>query len=321
MGGDMGQFWQSVKSLFVWTETELTHLKNLTIFGAISALVVAYFQYRSAYQDRVATLAQEDLTAATQTLSEISTALSTAVSLQRRLISDFYAATPGNYMIDDAYPTSDARAIYKDYMDTYSSLHQNYNLLARKAEIYLDWPSDVTHDAAKNTTPTVDPINMSLLGTAGFNCEDSMPSFEKDKQRVPIKDPANGKTYFIDWRSALHNVLTIQYCFDVTHQKMKAALEWASKSKIDAEDWKFMTSHDGPDIPTLFNKTRATNQAQRLNYFLTLAMSEIEAIRVNYRPDGIICGVPVLSGMISLTGRMLDRAGPNWCTPVRTSTF
>jgi hypothetical protein len=224
MGREMRRFWQCIIRTFTWTETELSHVKNLTLFGVISTLVVAYFQYRSAYQDRVATLAQNDITAAAQTFSEASTALSAAVSLQRRLISDFYAAAPGAYKDDNAYPTTDARAIYKDYMDTYASLHQNYNLLARKAEIYLDWPSDLTHDAAAHTTPTVDPINMSLLGTANFDCEASMPNFDCGKQSVPIKDPINGKTYTIDWRSALHNVLTIEYCFDVTHQNMNAAL-------------------------------------------------------------------------------------------------
>jgi hypothetical protein len=114
------------------------------------------------------------MTSATQVFAEASTALSSAISLQQQLINYFYAAVPnGVYKDDGAYPTASARAMYKDYGDTYTSLHQNYNLLARKAEIYLDWPSDPTHDAATNTGPNVDPFNMSTLGEFDFNCEKS----------------------------------------------------------------------------------------------------------------------------------------------------
>jgi hypothetical protein len=59
----------------------------------------------------------------------------------------------------------------------------------------------------------------------------------------------------------------------------------------------------------------------RLNAFITLAMSQNEAIRVNYRPNGLICSLPVLSGLISFTDQMFGHAGPAWCTPVRTAAL
>jgi hypothetical protein len=297
---------EKLSALFDWIEGEVSYFKSLTVFGVISTLVVAYFQSLSAYHDRVATLAKDDVTSAAQTFAEISSDLSGALALQRHLISDFYAAVPNDvYKNDDAFPTKDARSIYKSYSDSYASLRQNYNLLARKAEIYLDWPSDPQHDPAENPGPIIDPINMSLLGAANFDCETSMPNF-RDKQKIPIKDPINGKTYTIDWHSALHNVLTIEYCFDVTHVGMAGVLQWASQTNIDQKEWIYLTKSDNIE---LFNDIRPTNQVLRLNAFTGLAMNEIEGIRVRYRPSGFICSLPGVSQVLSLF---------DYCTPVRT---
>ncbi|MFZ0526684.1 MAG: hypothetical protein WBF24_06540 [Xanthobacteraceae bacterium] len=294
-----------LKALFDWVETEVSYFKSLSLFGVISALVVAYFHSLSAYQDRVATLAKDDLTSAAQTFAEISSDMSGALTLQRQLISDFYAAIPNDvYKKDDAFPTKDTRSIYKSYSDSYAALHQNYNLLARKAELYLDWPSDPQHDPAESPAPIIDPINMSLLGAAGFDCEGSMPFH--GGQQIPIKDPINSKTYTLDWRSALHNVLTIEYCFDVTHVGIAGIRQWASQTNIDPAQLSYLTN---PDHANLFNNLRATNQVLRLNAFTGLAMNEIERMRVRYRPPGFICSLPGVSQIFSLF---------DYCTAVRT---
>lgn len=312
-----GNFWQWVKSAFSWLEFEATHIKGLTLFGIVSTLVVAYFQNLSAYEAKVASQAKDDMTAAAQIFAEASGNLSGAIALQRHLISDFYAAVPNDvYKDDTAFLTKDARAIYTSYSEAYSNLHQNYNLLARKAEIYLDWPSDLSRDPVNDTSPAIDPINMSLLGAADFDCESSMPNFAPDKITVPIRDPSNGRTYQIDWRSALHHVLTIQYCFDVTHSGIAGILQWASHSNIDPKNWSYLNI---PAHAKLFNQTRATNQVLRLNAFMSVAMHEIDAIRVKYRPNGFICSLPGLSGIISAIGQAQNKVGPNWCTPIRTS--
>ena len=54
----------------------------------------------------------------------------------------------------------------------------------------------------------------------------------------------------------------------------------------------------------------ARNQILRLNAFMSLAMFDIEKIRIKYRPNGFICSVPGLSAALSLFGK---------CAPVRTS--
>lgn len=293
-------FWPSLKSFVL---RQLSGITVVSMLSILATLIVAYFQNLSAYQDKVTTQAKDDMTAATQVFADAATALSSALSLQQRLIDDFYDALPNDaYKDDNAYPTKSARAIYKDYLDAYASLHQNYNLLARKAEIYLDWPSDLSHDAAANTTPTIDPVNMSTLGEFDFNCEKYMPDFAHDS-RVPLADPHNGDKVTIDWHSAKHHVLTTQYCFEITHKHLTAALQWASQSVTDPAQWSYLTN---ANQMTLFRGTRATNQVLRLNAFIGLAMSEIERIRVKYRPNGYWCSVPIVPRLIGKK-----------CTPVQ----
>jgi len=305
---------------FVRKEAQSPYFKGVSLAGLVSTLVVAYFQNLSAYHDKVATQAKEDLTAATQTFADASTSLSAAISLQRRLIADFYAAVPNDvYKNDAAYLTKDARAVYKNYTDAYSALHQNYNLLARKTEIYLDWPSNPFLDSADNTSPTTDTINMSNLGAYNFDCENNMPSFVEGQTTVSLPDPNKKKDPLrMDWRSGKHSVLAIQYCFDVTHTRMTAALQWGAQTDIEPAQWTYFTSADHAD---LFNNIRPVNQVLRLNAFMSLAMSEIEQIRVKYRPNGFLCTVPGLSGMIGFAGQLFHRAGPAWCTPVRTTAL
>ena len=71
-----------------------------------------------------------------------------------------------------AFETANAHSIYKSYADAYRNLSENYNLLARKIELYLDWPSNLTRDPATDSAPTPDKIDMSLLNTYRFDCED-----------------------------------------------------------------------------------------------------------------------------------------------------
>ena len=98
----------------------------------------------------------------------------------------------------------------------------------------------------------------------------------------------------------------MQYCFEITHQHLNAALQWASQSGIDPVQWAYLTNDDRRD---LFRVKRATNQVLRLNAFISLAMSEIEQIRVEYRPNGYWCSVPIVPRLIGKK-----------CTPVRIAS-
>jgi hypothetical protein len=70
-----GGFWQRIKPALVRAEGEYSFLKGLTVLSVFGTLIGAYFQNLSAYENKVAAQAQADLTAATQTFAEASSAL------------------------------------------------------------------------------------------------------------------------------------------------------------------------------------------------------------------------------------------------------
>lgn len=279
------------------------------VLGALGTLIAAYFQNLSAYEDKVTALARDDMAAAAQAFTDASTALSAPLSLQERLIFGYFAAVDQKVDADDAaYVTKSTRAINGLYEDAYTALRQNINLLARKMEIYLDWPSNPLHDPAINVSPTADPINnSSALGTYNFDCDKDMPAFGKDKSTG--KDLSNieltsndGKTINLDWNSAKHEVLAIYYCFYVEHEAMKPVREWASGRKLDpTERTKYIDQKKSIE-------DQLNNQVLRLYNFMGLAMNEIDQIRVKYRPNGYWCSVP---GVREYLGQK--------CTPVRTA--
>src|SRR5580704_19154922 len=254
------------------------------------------------------------MTAATQAFADASTALSVPLALQKQLISGYHNAIATNTDSDNtAFETANAHSIYKSYADAYRNLSENYNLLARKVELYLDWSSNLTRDPATDSAPTTDKIDMSLLNTYRFDCEDNMPSFQKVDPQDPYADdaskvrlpPRNKHELTVDWYSAKHNVLAIETCFEVTHRAMIPVRQWASGSTVDqAARTKFINTNF-----EIFSK-RASNQVLRLNAFMSLAMYDIDKIRVKYRPNGFLCSVPVVRGALGKKCMPLRTASP-----------
>jgi hypothetical protein len=229
-------FWQQLKGAAIRTEREFAFLKGLAVVSLLGTLIGAYFQYLSAYQDKASALAQEDTAAATNAFTETSNALSLAITLQGLLFYDFVHAVKLNAANDAAALTSkNAHDLYQPYEEASATLRENTNLLARKMEIYLDWASDIGRDPATDADLGVDPISTSLLGVFGFDCDQDMPTFEVGKST--LHKVKNGKTLDVDWYSAKHHVLTIEYCFDVTHKTwMEIVRQWASQSSLDQND-------------------------------------------------------------------------------------
>jgi hypothetical protein len=303
-------FWQSAKRTFFLIERNFA-VSKLAILGVLGTLIGSYFQNLSIYNDKVAAQAKDDMTAAANAFADASSALSVPLALQQQLIFGYHYAIAANADSDSAaYETTNGRAIYKPYTDAHSSLSENYNLLARKMELYLDWPSNPARDPAMDTAPSKDRIDMSLLNTYGFDCEKNMPSFQKGDPKDKTEDDSKvefqlkGKpTLTVDWYSAKHNVLAIETCFEITHRAMTPVLQWASSSPVDqAARTKFISTNFD-----LF-QARASNQVLRLNAFMSLAMYDIDQIRVKYRPKGYLCSVPILRSALG-----------NRCTPVRTA--
>jgi hypothetical protein len=312
-----GGFWQWIKSAIIRTERDYSFLKGLTVLSLFGTLIGAYFQNLSAYENKVAAQAQADMTAATQTFAEVSSALASPLRLQRQLISDYHAAiTAGTDGDADSYETADAYKVYRAYRKAYADLSQSYNLLARKAELYIDLSSDLNRNPSADGAPSEDEIDMSLLNAYGFDCETNMPSFDKhakdksgkqiDESKIELPNPQAKKTLTVDWYSTKHHVLAIETCFEITHEAMTPVHQWASGSAVDA-------AKKAAFIDKTYDvfSGRASNQVLRLNAFMALAMFDIDKIRIKYRPNGFVCSIPGLSEFISLFGK---------CTPLRTSS-
>jgi hypothetical protein len=117
--------------------------------------------------------------------------------------------------------------------------------------------------------PSSDEIDMSLLNAYGFDCEQQMSSFDrnakdengkkKNDSKVVLTDPRTRKTLTVDWYSAKHQVLTIETCFEITHQGMTPVQQWASGSAVDPAQ---KTRFEQKTFDVF--QTRASNQVLRL---------------------------------------------------------
>jgi hypothetical protein len=334
--------WTRAGAFFDRLNNVLSYARGLPVITLIGSLLVGYFQYLSAYQDKVSAQAKEDMTAATSTFSDIADAFSEAQMLQQILYFDYAAALAIDADGDaQAIQTKSAQATYPPYEHARNALRQNSDLFARKAEIYIDWASDFGRDPADTKTPTTDPLNESLLGAYNFDCDDAtnIPHFnalDADGNKLPlaadpplcrydrsevISDPPgsyvrlcahdNGKivpdkpALTLHWYSAKHQLLAMHYCLERLHSQLLAAREWASQSSLSpAQKARFIAKEAD---------TRAglTNQAVRLDAFMSLVMFQIENIRVKYRPVGFACHIPFVTPFVDLFS--------NYCTPVRTA--
>lgn len=281
--------WARFKRGIIRTEKEFAALKGVALVSVLGTLIGAYFQNVSAYDDKVSAQAKEDLTYATQTFADASTALSTPLTLQERLIFGYFDAVDQKVDTDDnAFVTKNARAIDASYEEAYSTLRENINLLAQKMEIYVDWASDAKRDPAANTLAGLDPItDSSVLGTYNFQCDTSMPpKNDKDPSELELKARDGTKVKF-DWNSTKHEIFAIYYCFNIIHETMRPLREWASGKQLSSDE------------RSKFNKAETKmedeqdKQLIRLYTFMDLVMSDIQKIRVKYRPHGYLCSVPI----------------------------
>jgi hypothetical protein len=106
----------------------------------------------------------------------------------------------------------------------------------------------------------------------------------------------------IYWYSAKHEVLTLQYCLEAAHDRLAAVRGWASQSERDPAGEQQVLA-DAEKI-----SAQLDGLARRLNAFTSLALSQMERIRVKYRPVGVVCSVPFVRDFF---GR---------CFPIRTAS-
>jgi hypothetical protein len=322
--------------------------KGLTVVTFLASFLGGYFQYLNAYDEKVSSQAKDDLTAATATFVEISNAFAEAQLLQQLIYFDLRDVLNDN--TDDAgkaMSTKNAHDIFPNYVKARTTLRQNSNVLARKAEIYIDWASDLNRDPAAPRRLDADPMSEVLLGIYNFDCDDAanLPHFEdanakrdnrgttpeKDVCVAGKKEEKNEKSedfkksqlrlcaedgkgnivarnpVTINWNSAKHHVQTMHYCFEVAHRTIATARVWASNN--DLSDQRKSDFLDKEELKTA--KSRLDRQVVRLDAFMSLAMSQLERIRVKYRPVGFLCHVPLVRDAIGIFSKR--------CTPIRTA--
>jgi len=107
----------------------------------------------------------------------------------------------------------------------------------------------------------------------------------------------------INWYSAKHHVLTMHYCLEATHNKLAAARQWAAGSDRDAAKESEIIQGE-KEINAQFD-----DLAGRINAFNSLALYQMEQIRVKYRPARLWCNVPFVWNISSLN-----------CFPSRTAS-
>jgi hypothetical protein len=319
---------------------EIDIVKGLSLVTVLSSIAVGYFQYLNAYQEKVSSQAKDDMTLATATFTEISGAFSEIQALQQILYSDFTRAVRDKSdASEQSLGTKNALATSDSYEKARTALRENVEMLTRKAQVYIDWASNVDRDSATKHNVDDDPLSLSVLRDYAFDCSDkyNFPGFGNvyapddgtsakeiadDKycaigEKRGVDETARPENAFIRicagpddkqakriyWYSAKHHVLTMYYCFDAAHDKLAAARQWASKSDRDL-------AKEGEIIKKEKEVSAELDDlAQRLSAFDSLALYQMERIRVKYRPTGFLCSVPLIRNIPSAK-----------CFPVRTAS-
>jgi len=324
----------------VW-DSRFSVAKGLTGVTLLTGFLGGYFQYLNAYEEKVQSQAKDDLAAATSTFVEISNAFAEAQLLQQIIYFDLRdVLSDGSDAGDKAMSTKNAREVFPNYVKARNTLRQNSSVLARKAEIYIDWASDLNRDPAAPHSLDSDPLSQAVLGNYNFDCDApvNLPHFDTVGAKRENRDPQtpdeactagqeinqnSKKSYVqlcareddkivpskpaitINWYSAKHHVLTMHYCFEAAHARIQTARIWASNYDLSEERKNdFLAKKDKA-------KSDLDKEVVRLNAFMSLAMSQLERIRVKYRPVGFFCHVPLVRDAIGIFSTR--------CTPIRTA--
>lgn len=314
-----------------------SYLLGLPVITLLGSLLVGYFQYWNAYQEKVANQAKEDLKLATETFEGISTAFSDAQALQNQMFSNFASAIRGKSDASaTALSTRNALEASKAYEKAQTDLHKKIALLSQKAQIYVDWASDFDRDPSQARNVDDDPLSLTLLRSYRFDCSDrvNFPEFgdagaaprkpsdvpddkfcaSERKQDINHSAPQSdafiricpgpkGVARRIYWFSAKHHILTMQYCFDAMHSQLEPVRQWASQSDRDAAKESEIFAQRDQIAAAL------ADLEGRLKSFNSLALYQMERIRVKYRPVGFECFIPGLSSYYAQN-----------CLPLRTTT-
>jgi len=325
-------FWKRLLGFDSW----LHSAASLSVVTLLAGWFGTYIQYLNAYEQKVSETAQADMKAATDAFVEISDAYAEAQLLQQLIYYNYVAsANDAGDTGNKAMVTKAGRDAYPDYVRARNGLRKNSSIYVRKAELYIDWPSNLDRDPAGTTANDGDPLTESLLGDYNFDCDakENFPHYEapgatnqpdkgtddlclvpnETQKQIAIGSKTvicavddNGRidhsrpSREINWHSAKHHLIVMHYCYELAHGQISTARIWASNSAVSEQKRSdFLKNKD-------IYQNSLDHEVVRLDAFLSLAMSQLERIRVKYRPSSFYCNLPLVNYAIS------DR-----CTPVK----
>lgn len=322
--------------------------KTISVLSCVAALLGGYFQYLMAYQEQVELQAKADVAAATAEFVEISNAYAEAQTLQQRIYADYLDATSDTSDQATRKMATDAgHATFQHYIKAKVELQQNSDVFARKAQIYIDWPSNSGHNAANTKAMDGDPLTESLLASYKFDCNvdanlprhvlaglangaDARSRANASASNEDACTAANAQKETVVGSSTL--ICAINDEGKVNHGKHSIAINWQSaRHHLLVMHYCFGVVHDQIATPRIWAsdndvnerrkadflanaaayQTSLDDQAMRLDAFMNLVMSQLDGIQVKYRPRAPLCHVPVLREAIGLFSSK--------CTPLRTA--
>jgi hypothetical protein len=309
-----------------------SYVIGLPVLTMLGGLIVGYYQYLNAYQEKISARAANDVKTATETYTSISKKFSQVQMLQQALFVNVSNALDEDVGADErAMAAKHAKLVSTTYETAWVTLLENGDVMARSAETDIDWATDFKRDPAIAHYPNSDPLSRSLLAKYDFDCTGNLPKVEPvirerasnacheaDKPRDGYDfstnicpkgsiNPDSESSVTVHWYSAKHQVLTMQYCLQVLHQRLAKARSWA------------LHGEPSPAAAVSFRAERDQLQKEidvqigRLEAFMGLALFQIEAIRVKYRPVSFVCHLPFATPIVS---RWNDS-----CTPVQTTPY
>jgi hypothetical protein len=310
--------------------------KIISILTFLAGLFGGYFQYLNAYQEQVREQAKSDMAAATAKFVEISNAYAEAQTLQRRIYSDFLESiSDRSDAADKKMATSAGRPTFERYVKAKVALQQKSDVFARKAQIYIDWPSNPKHDAAHTRAMDGDPLTESLLDSYNFECDApaNLPRYvllQQQTKRTDASSPASTSNGDIcaaadALKETMAGSSTLACAVDgdgkLDRSKQAVAINWQSaRHHLLVMHHCFEVAHDqiatariwasGDDVSErrktdfLANagkyRVSLDDEAARLDGFMNFVMSELQQIEVKYRPAGPFCHIPLLREFIGI---------------------
>jgi len=165
---------------------------SLSIVTVIAGWFGTYIQYLNAYEQKVSATAQADMKDATAAFVEISDAYGEVQMLQQLIYYNYVAAAGTSDAGTRAMTTKAGQDAHQNYANARNALRKNTNIYVRKAELYIDWASNLDRDPAGTTANDGDPLTESLLGDYNFDC-DASQSFPHYEAAVEYNENASQK--------------------------------------------------------------------------------------------------------------------------------